>query len=220
MMRHLAPQSLHEGPLGAAAIDALDCLLIGVIFVDRRSGVMAMNRVADEIVAEADGLVVVRDILGAASAPQTSALRTLIGEAARPGSGNGRVAGGAMALTRPSMKRPLSVLVAPLPTNGFDLGVAPPATVFVSDPERRLQPAADVVSGLYGLTGAEARLAVGVASGLSLREVAAESEVSINTARSTLKAIFKKTETNRQGELVKLLLTGPAVMSRSDGDQP
>ena len=36
--------------------------------------------------------------------------------------------------------------------------------------------------------------------------------MSIHTVRSQLKQIFRKTSTNRQAELVKLLLTGPAAI--------
>ena len=50
----------------------------------------------------------------------------------------GAGAGGALALPRPSMKRPLQVLVAPLPPNRTDFGEkSAGVVVFVNDPERQ-----------------------------------------------------------------------------------
>lgn len=59
---------------------------------------------------------------------------------------------------------------------------------------------------LFGFTPAEARLARRVISGCELSEIAAESRLSLETARSHLKSVFAKTETHRQAELVSLLL--------------
>jgi DNA-binding CsgD family transcriptional regulator len=60
----------------------------------------------------------------------------------------------------------------------------------------------------YGLTNAEAKLAVALADGKSLDEVAEAQCIAYETARSQLKAIFSKTDTRRQPELVALILKG------------
>jgi DNA-binding CsgD family transcriptional regulator len=57
----------------------------------------------------------------------------------------------------------------------------------------------------HGLTGAEARLAARLVAGVSLRKAAATEGITYETARSRLKAIFRKTGTTRQAELVLLL---------------
>jgi DNA-binding CsgD family transcriptional regulator len=59
----------------------------------------------------------------------------------------------------------------------------------------------------FGLTGAEAKLASLIAQGTALDEVARALGVARETARNQLKAVFAKTETHRQGELVALLST-------------
>lgn len=66
-------------------------------------------------------------------------------------------------------------------------------------------PGAELVSKLFGLTPSESRIAVGLASGLSLRDSAVKCEVTVGTARSYLIRIFAKTGTNQQSELVSLL---------------
>jgi DNA-binding CsgD family transcriptional regulator len=58
---------------------------------------------------------------------------------------------------------------------------------------------------LFGLTAAETRLALRLLTGESLRSAAAALGITYESARSQLKAIFQKTGTHRQGELIALL---------------
>jgi DNA-binding CsgD family transcriptional regulator len=115
-----------------------------------------------------------------------------------------------MSLPRPSGRRSLAVLVCPLggATSGDALG-RPEVVVFVTDPERRPQLPADILAKLYGLTPAETRLALLLAGGKRLEEAAEELGISTTTARWTLKNLFRKTETDRQADLVRLLLSSP-----------
>lgn len=87
------------------------------------------------------------------------------------------------------------------------------AAMYFSDPTHSHPMSPDTLIEAYGLTAAEAWVAIGIANGLSVEEVAEQSGTSINTARSQLRSIFRKTETSRQTELVKLLLTGPFCIS-------
>lgn len=66
-------------------------------------------------------------------------------------------------------------------------------------------PPAELVSKLFRLTPAEARLAVALTSGLSLRDCAAGLGIVFGTARSYLLRIFSKTGTSQQSELVSLV---------------
>ncbi|SDE21521.1 helix-turn-helix transcriptional regulator [Limimaricola pyoseonensis] len=81
-----------------------------------------------------------------------------------------------------------------------------PECVILVEPGAR--PAANLaeVAHHYGLTPAELRLATGLLAGLSLSEIAADAGVTVETARSHLRALFAKTETHRQPDLVRLLM--------------
>ena len=59
----------------------------------------------------------------------------------------------------------------------------------------------------FGLTHAEARLALHLVAGETLRCTAVKLSITYETARSQLKSIFKKTRTHRQAELVIVVLT-------------
>lgn len=69
----------------------------------------------------------------------------------------------------------------------------------------------DVIALLFGLSGAEARLAVGLVAGDTLEQYAARRGVGIGTVRGQVKQVFAKTGTTRQAELVALLLTSAAA---------
>jgi len=59
---------------------------------------------------------------------------------------------------------------------------------------------------LYELTPAEVRLTRHLLSGDTLKESATKQGVAITTARSHLKAVFQKTGTSRQAELIRCIL--------------
>lgn len=65
---------------------------------------------------------------------------------------------------------------------------------------------AELLVELFSCTPAEVRLANLIARGFSPEDCAARLAVSINTVRSQLRALFRKTDTERQGELVGLLV--------------
>lgn len=75
-------------------------------------------------------------------------------------------------------------------------------------------PPFEIVSELFGLTSAEARLAVALTSGLSLRDSAANQGITVGTARSYLVRVFAKTGTARQSELVSLFKGVSSVWGR------
>lgn len=82
----------------------------------------------------------------------------------------------------------------------------------------RLDP--ELVSRLYRLTPAEAQLAVALTEGCSLQQFARQRGRSEHTVRTQLKALFEKTETRRQAELVRLLLTGGArLLAQADAPE-
>src|SRR5215475_9418278 len=59
----------------------------------------------------------------------------------------------------------------------------------------------------FGLTPAEARLALHLVAGETLRAAAAKLSITYETARTELKNIFNKTGTCRQAELVIVIVT-------------
>lgn len=203
-------ESQHE-----ALTDVLDRLPQAIILLDQKGRVLLVNRGAHAILKQRDGLTLSKEGVLCASDPnRTAALRDLIEGAVHTSLRQGLSPGGALRLPRLSGARPLSILVTPIGIGGsLPLAVRSAAVVFVSDPESRLETDEQVISRLHGLTGAEAKLAAVLMQGKSMERAAEELQVSLNTARTHLKRIFGKTGTRRQGELVRLLLLGPASLA-------
>lgn len=68
-----------------------------------------------------------------------------------------------------------------------------------------LVPSPSILTGLFDLSPAEAKLAAALASGTSLQDAAMSASIKLKTARTYLERIFSKTGTHRQSELVALL---------------
>jgi DNA-binding CsgD family transcriptional regulator len=66
-------------------------------------------------------------------------------------------------------------------------------------------PPPDVLARAFGLSRAQAKLASIIATGISPKQAAEKLSIARETARNHLKAVFAKTETHRQSELVALL---------------
>ena len=94
------------------------------------------------------------------------------------------------------------------------LSQRPAAVLFVSDPDQNVELPVDLLRRCYRLTPAEARLAVALLEGHSLKEAADSGRVTHNTAKSQLKSIFLKTDVKRQSELIRLLLNTGASCVR------
>jgi DNA-binding CsgD family transcriptional regulator len=71
-------------------------------------------------------------------------------------------------------------------------------------------PNVELLRDLYGLSAAEAQLAGLLISGQTLGEAARTRSVSVNTVRSQLKGVLRKTGSRNQADLMRTLIGGPA----------
>ena len=76
------------------------------------------------------------------------------------------------------------------------------------DPERNRQVPTGLLRHRYQLTAAEERIALRLLQGQDIKEIADCLRLSRETVRAHLRAIFRKTETRRQSELISRLLQG------------
>ncbi len=202
-----------------AACNILHRLPIGIILVDASGRPVFINSQAETMVAEGNGLTISSDGLQAPTWADTQALHKLIFEACQ----SSQKTGGVLSISSSSSSKPLSILVTPINNeNEFGLGIdlsQVAAALFIGAAGQQLDFSLEVLSHLYGLTRAEARLAGALANGHSLEKIAEQFKVSKNTIRSQLMSCFQKTGVNRQTELVKLILCDPAALA-GDGDLP
>lgn len=202
-----------------AAFSVLDRFSMGILLLDGKGRVCFVNKAAETILQKQDGFFVDKDYYcEAGSLSETTQLQYLIGHAVQTGLGKGLNSGGALRLGRVPPKRPLSVLISPLRCNGFTVIDSVCGLIFISDPDedKKHDSESKLLQQLYGLTAAQSQLAHALIKGVSIEEYAERHRVTLHTVRSHLKQLLIKTNTHRQGDLVRVLLTGPAFMKHVD----
>ncbi len=109
-----------------------------------------------------------------------------------------------------SPKEPPAILHL-VPMAGLDEGLATRggSLVVITSLSPRALPSNEMLQGLFDLTPAEARLAIGLAGGNKIGELARLFKVSHETIRTQIKQVFAKTRTRSQAELVGLLARLP-----------
>lgn len=187
---------------GDALLDHLDRSPHGLFLIDGDGSLRHVNRAAETMLD--DGLSVFNGKLTAMHAEDTRRLRIAISNAVSPKGGR---AGGSLSLPRISMRRPYAVIVAPLKRDGLvPMPWGPAALVCVTDPEAGVALPEQRLSDLFGLTRAEASVAVTLLAGHDTKAIAWALDISPHTVRVHLARIMEKTHTNRQAELVRLMM--------------
>lgn len=193
------PGSLSSTP-PEALVDALDRAQFGVIITAAARPPDFLNAYARRIVDRGDGLSVGAGGLEALRSADTRVLRDAIDLACR----RQLTECVTLMLPRAAALRPFAVHV-PAPAHGCASGGV--ATIFVCDPSEEPVVAHGSLTRLFGLTKSEAAFAGLLIKGSSVEEAAAGLFISVHTARTHLKRILMKTDTGRQAELLRLLLT-------------
>ncbi len=184
----------------------VDRMLVGMVLLDEAGVIVKSNPVADEMLREGDGLRIVGGALHAGLPAENRELQRLVKQALNRESGKPAVAE-AIAITRKTGRGKLGVVIRSVPPTGWTEGKhRPSAAILIRDAERRSEASRETVRRLFDLTPAEAALALELANGLTLDEAADSLDISKNTARAHLRAIFSKIGITRQTTLVRMLL--------------
>lgn len=195
----------------AAAERALDQLGTAMLVVDRAGRLVHATRGGEHILAARDGLGLSSGRIIARHRKDDAELRRLVVVAADGCHSLVASPSGVMRVTRPSGLTSYEVLASPFHEALLDLGRdGPMASVFIRDPESPPLMPAERLRRLYGLTPAEARLTQRLLAGETLDAVAKYAGVSRETARSQLKAVFRKIGVSSQSGLMRLGLGGIA----------
>ena len=194
------------GALDASLSDLLINGRVGVIHLDRRGRVLAANDRARAILRGGDGLVDRASGLHACLTDEDAALQKVLARALPLNGQTG--ASGSLMLSRKQSAVRLVVHVSPVGEGGAHTRSGRvSALVLVIDPESRWRIDADSVGAILGLTPAEARVAVMLAEGKTIRDIAAATGRSVTTVKWHLGHVFAKTGVSRQADLVRLVLS-------------
>ncbi len=190
--------------LGASVVDLLDQVRVGVIQLDRRGRVTAVNDRARAWLRTGDGLWDEDGRVRASRPEEDAAFQRLLARALPFYGGPG--AGGSMVVSRSQTLSRLVLHVSPLHDAAGN--VEPRhmgALVLAVDPADRtgIDPAR--VGEALDLTRAESHIAVLLAQGKTIDDVAAETGRSRTTIKWHIRHIYAKLRVSRQMELAQLV---------------
>ena len=195
LMRHLS-SARHNG-----MASAFETAQIGCIFFDRKGRVTLANPKAERLLS--GDIRIVNGVVKALYPAETAAFQRMLGAVISGTISQERTGGDFISLSRNGM-RPLIVRFQKLGEQLSDLFSQAYAMALIEDPGEELQQKPEKLATLFGLTPAEARIALPLARGTGAVDIASQSGLAYETVRSHIRSIFRKTGTGRQSELSAL----------------
>jgi DNA-binding CsgD family transcriptional regulator len=197
--RQLAGQ-VRQRDLWRLVLDRID---LGMLVVDPFGKLLYANAAGSTLLKRRDGLLDVHGIIRAERARDTAGLQQLVHSMTLRRALGPTV----LAVARSSLRRPLQVVVGvpPKEVAEWSQTSTAAAVLFVTDPEKEHGPSPALLEAAYGLTPAEAAVAVHIACGRSVAEIAVAGGTRPDTVRKQLKRVFRKTGTSNQLDLTAVL---------------
>lgn len=210
--------SMHFGSLadGTRHLSVvLELLPNAALLLDAQGRITQANSAAERLLHQSDGvafdhngnLQVVATLAG-----ERRALAQALREAFAVAAGVGTTLVEPVRVRRPSGAAPLLVVPVPLPRPSFAFWelVAPARVlVIIVDPTAKTRATGSAIQAAYGLTDAEARVALLLASGVAGAQMPAMLGVTAATIKTQLRRCFEKTGTHSQVELTRLFAMFP-----------
>ncbi len=193
---------------------ALNDLETGMVFLDHAGRISDMNDKACKLVQRQNGLYAVNGRLKTVNPTCNDMLQKLLASTVA-GLAQGHVkdsAGGEIEVYGRDGTC-LNLMISPV-TSLFRASGRVVSVVYISMQEPLDPMSPDALIRIYGLTSVEARLTVAIVNGMSIREYAQVREISEGTARGYLHNVLSKTNSHRQGDLIRKLLRSPLPWRR------
>lgn len=201
---HLARAGLLAARLGLeraqTAVATLECLGLPAFVISLSGSVVAVNRLGDALSSVL--LPAAHGRLTIADAAANALLQTAIAGPGRAGEDCVR----SIPLKATQDRNPMILHLVPLLGDANDIFSSAATLIVVTTVSMTEKlPDARILDALFDLSPAEARLALALASGRTLKQAAADSEIQFSTARSYIESVLRKTGTHQQSQLVALL---------------
>ena len=199
------------GLSGGGAEAALDLIALGVVLVDRRGKPVHTNRAADEMSAGTDIIHTGPDTIRSTDPPSDRELQRALSETLDAAKTGGEKVVGVMLHPRQDAS-PIQLLICSLAPETNAPYDQPHVALFISALDHQKRVPETLLMDMFGLTPTEARVAGALARSTRAADVAAELGVSQTTISFHMRNLFQKTGTNRQADLVALIMAGPMMI--------
>lgn len=200
-------QAQDAGAMLGGLSDVADRSVTAVLLLERDGLVKFANKAARAMAAAADAFLLRGDKFEILDRIHDASFQRLVAGATGALQGFEAPRGGVMRLPRRSGKGSYTATVAPVKREASWVGHEPMALVLVADPDVTPIPPREMLAQLFSFTAAETRVAERLLMGDSPEQAAAFLKVKTSTVRWHLASMYRKTGTNRQAELVRLLLS-------------
>jgi DNA-binding CsgD family transcriptional regulator/PAS domain-containing protein len=196
-----------------AYIRAIDQLAFGVVILNERGHVIRVNETASRMMKESQLLRVVGNYLQAGEPEHeilvANAIKAILGR-----SGAEASVAGSLKISAAKSNRSLYMLLKPIHESTPDPS-NPPAgvAIFLSADKLQHNVSIEAFAKLYHISRAEMALVTELLDGASIIEASTTLGISENTARVQLRSVFTKTDTHRQADLIRLVLTSLAIIA-------
>jgi len=192
---------------------AVNQLSVGTFILDEQGRVLNTNTLARSLLDQSDGLALRGGRLHIDGRDINRELQEALATIIKAQQSGATSVVRALRVPRSAGRADLGLVIRPVPTSAWSEGQSSPsAAVFFSDPDLHDPASQQILGELFGLTPAEANLAILLSRGLSLAQVSEAQSISQHTARAQLKSIFAKAGVSRQAELVRLVLKSVASL--------
>ncbi len=203
-------QTLTQNNVAASgAFSALDRSASAIIGVDEHLKTCFVNQAAERVLANADGISILRRRITLAAPQMQRRLDGALSAMAAEDAFLGGPLQTTFAVERPSGAQPFVLFLSPVTlsrTAAFaDHSRAPRILVTISDLSSQLSVSKQVLAEVFGLTDAEAELSLALANGQTLNGYCAAQAISVETGRWHLNNVFSKTGANRQSALIRMI---------------
>lgn len=180
----------------ARATSALNMLALAVCTIDGHGRVLSSNTAAENVFHRDDGLSVRNGVITTRDQSDAITLRSAIAQATARSSPSAV----SISIQRKIGAPPYRITVTPLVGNAASRGI-----IVFQDPDAEDISLAQRLRNLFGLTRAEAEIAVELGAGRSPAEIKSARGVSPNTVSWQLKSIMAKMNCNRQAEIAAVV---------------
>jgi DNA-binding CsgD family transcriptional regulator len=190
---------------------ALEGIAFGTLLIDQSGLVVRADNIATKLLEGNAALSIVDWRLRAANRADDSELREAIATAVQDGMSESPAYSRALRFSGCPNLTMLVRSLAPRANSAAPQTVA--AVVYLSDTRAASTASLQQLVNLFHLSDMEAALALQLVQGQTLAQAARVLRLSEQTARTYSKHIFAKTGTNRQADLVRLILTSVAHLA-------
>jgi DNA-binding CsgD family transcriptional regulator len=190
----------------------LNALPYAVFIVGSKKGIFLMNNAAKDIVNRCDGISIQKNKLVLSSC--NDEFHKLVRQMIQSSLANDLNISNQMLVQRKSSQSTYFLVIWPLPsTSGLAEMLREGITIVaVADPEHEMPDNFEQnFRQLYSVNPVQAKLAALITSGKSIKEAAVILRLSEQSARKQVKILLHKTNSRRQSDLIRTVLTSVAV---------